>query len=307
MGIVRHRKIFFIISGTLIAVSVIMFVVWGLRFGIDFAGGSLLEVEFAQMRPPEEAVTAAFHAAGIDHVAIQPTEDLGYIFRFADVTEDQYLVFVQQLHAFSASDPANTLTEKQFTSIGPVIGSELKRHSLIALFVAIIAIILYIAWSFRHVSQPVSSWKYGVVTIVTLLHDVTIPTGVFVVLGHVRDVEVGILFITAILTILGFSVHDTIVVFDRIRENLSKLKRPESYEITVGRSVNETIARSINTSLTALLVLVAVFIWGGETTRYFTLALMIGVAVGTYSSIFVASPLLVAWDRIAKKRGTNSI
>ena len=168
-----------------------------------------------------------------------------------------------------------------------------------AVVLALVFIILYVAWAFRHVSKPVSSWKYGVAAIVALFHDVVIPLGIFSALGHFKGVEIDTLFITAILTILGFSVHDTIVVFDRIRENLRKLKQSEQFDVTVNRSINETLARSINTSFTVLLVLLAVFFWGGETTHYFTLALMLGVIFGTYSSIFIASPVVVIWNRIS--------
>ena len=201
----------------------------------------------------------------------------------------------------NAKGEENTLIERRFDAIGPNIGAELRRRSLIALGLAIIGIVVYIALAFRHVSKPVSSWKYGVVAIIALVHDVTIPTGVFAVLGHFRGVEVDTLFINALLTILGFSVHDTIVVFDRIRENLRKLKSAEQFSATVNRSIRETFTRSINTSVTVLLVLGIVFFLGGETTRSFAFALILGIFFGTYSSIFIASPLLVLWNGWSKK------
>ncbi|OGN25672.1 MAG: protein-export membrane protein SecF, partial [Candidatus Yanofskybacteria bacterium RIFCSPLOWO2_01_FULL_44_22] len=191
---------------------------------------------------------------------------------------------------------------KRFDSIGPTIGRELKRNAAIALVVAIIAIVLYIAWAFRHVSEPVSSWKYGVAAVIALIHDVTIPTAVFALLGKFSGVPIDALFITALLTIMGFSVHDTIVVFDRTRENLRKLKGREEFSVTVNRSVNETFTRSINTSVTILLALVAIVVFGGESVRYFALALIIGIVFGTYSSIFIASPLLVLWNDLTKKK-----
>ncbi len=204
--------------------------------------------------------------------------------------------------------------EDSFESIGPTVGRELQERSIYALLAVMIAIIIYIAWAFRKVSQPVASWKYGVVAVIALLHDVIVPAGVFAVLGHYGGVEIDILFVTALLTILGFSVHDTIVVFDRTRENLARGHRfsPPArggdkegvggFEEVVNASVNQTIRRSINTSATAFLALLAMFLFGGEPIKNFVLALMIGIAIGTYSSIFIASPLLVVWNNWKQRR-----
>jgi preprotein translocase subunit SecF len=189
--------------------------------------------------------------------------------------------------------------EDRFETVGPSISTELREKTFYAIGVVVIAIILYIAWAFRSVSEPVRSWKFGVSAIGALVHDVIIPTGIFAVLGRFAGVEVDILFVTALLTILGFSVNDTIVTFDRIRENLLKRKH-DSFELIVNDSVNQTITRSINTSVTTLLALLAVYIFGGDTTRTFILTLMIGVVVGTYSSLFLASPLLVEWYKRSK-------
>ena len=208
------------------------------------------------------------------------------------------------LKALSGLKGPEHMVERRFDTIGPTIGKVLRTQSFVAIGLTAAGIVLYLSWAFRHVSKPVASWKYGVVAVSAFIHDVTIPVGVFAFLGHFYGVTIDSLFITALLTVMGFSVHDTIVIFDRIRENLAKLKRPESYEATVNRSVNETIARSINTSLTVLIVLLAIFLFGGVTTRFFALALMIGIIFGTYSSIFVASPLLVIWQQwTEKKRG----
>ncbi len=196
------------------------------------------------------------------------------------------------------------IEEKRFESVGPVIGQELRSRSLWAIVVVLLMIILYIAYAFRKVSRPVASWRYGLAAIIALIHDVTIPAGFFAVLGHYLGVEVGLLFVTALLTILGFSVHDTIVVFDRIRENLRKGVAGD-FENTVEVSINQTISRSINTSLTVILTLLAVYLFGGETTKYFALTLIIGVFFGTYSSIFIASPLLVSWERYRQKRSSR--
>ena len=188
------------------------------------------------------------------------------------------------------------IEELRFDSVGPSIGQELKRKSLYAIITVLIAIVLYIAWAFRKVSKPVASWKYGMTAIIALFHDVMIVLGVFAVLGRFLDMEINTAFVAAILTVLGYSVNDTIVVFDRIRENLPR--SDEDFESTVNISVNQTLRRSINTSLTTLLVLLSIFFFGGTTIRDFVLALSIGVFIGTYSSIFLASPVLVVWEKL---------
>jgi preprotein translocase subunit SecF len=176
------------------------------------------------------------------------------------------------------------------------LGAELARKGMMALGLSVLFIIIYIAFAFRAVSRPVSSWKYGLIAIAALIHDVVIPTGVFAILGHFYGVEIDSLFLTALLTIFGLSISDTIVVFDRIRENLKK-HRTEPFAETVGKSLEETFVRSLNTSLTVILALLALLLFGGQPTRYFALALTIGMIVGTYSSIFIASPLLVVWGK----------
>ena len=291
MNIIGHKYIFLTISSLLVLASIVVSIFWGLKLGIDYTGGSLLEVEFKDKRPEVDEIKKVLESISLGGVIIQPAGERGLILRFKDVDENTHQALLQSL---AGSE------EKRFDSIGPVIGRELKRKSVTALFLALSAIILYIAFAFRKVSKPVSSWKYGVVAIFALIHDIIIPIGVFSILGHFWGVEVDTLFITALLTILGFSVHDTIVVFDRIRENLQKLKSPEPYTITVNRSVNETITRSINTSLTVLLVLLMVIFIGGDTTKFFALTLILGIIFGTYSSIFVAAPLLVIWDKWTK-------
>ena len=296
MNIIGHKKIFLSISGLLILASVISVSMWGLNFGIDFKGGSLLEIRFLDGRPSPVVLQEALTLL-VGGTQVQPSEDQGAIIRFRQVSEDEHQAVLNRL-----GEIAGRGEELRFDAIGPTIGAELKQKAIIALALAIVAIIFYIAWAFRQVSKPVSSWKYGIVAVIALIHDVAIPTGIFAVLGEFRGVEIDTLFITALLTILGFSVHDTIVVFDRIRENLRNQKAAEPFTAVVNRSIGETITRSINTSLTVLLVLGAIFILGGVTTRYFSLALMLGIAFGTYSSLFVASPLLVIWDNFTKKK-----
>ncbi len=293
---VRNRKITYIISGTLVAVSLLALLVWGFRPGIDFTGGSILEIEYKTLRPTIDNLQQAVDKLGFGKINLQPSGDKEIIVRLRDISEKEH----QQL--LSALQTGNSvLEEKRFDSIGPVIGKELQQKSWIAIGLVILMIVLYITWAFRKVSKPVSSWKYGIATIVALIHDVIIPSGVFAALGHFMGVEVDILFITAILTILGFSVHDTIVVFDRIRENLKK-QAGATFEDVVEKSIRQTLVRSINTSLTVIFVLVALLIFGGESTKFFVFTLLVGVFFGTYSSICLASPLLVSWHKWSEKR-----
>jgi len=298
IDIIGKKYYFLGFSGALVLASILVILIFGLHFGIDFTGGSILEVEFPKDVPSPARVIQVVLSLNVGSVTVQPTGERGMLIRFGAVDENMHQVIIEELE----KDGGGVVVEKRFDSIGPTIGKELKRNAAIALVVAIVAIVLYIAWAFRHVSEPVSSWKYGVAAVIALMHDVVIPTAVFAVLGKLLGVPIDALFITALLTIMGFSVHDTIVVFDRTRENLRKLKGGEEFSITVNRSVNETFTRSINTSVTILLALVAIVVFGGESVRYFALALIIGIVFGTYSSIFIASPLLVIWNTIDRGR-----
>lgn len=295
MDIIKHRYVFLSISGLVIAAAFLAVVLWGLNLGIDFRGGSLMEVEFPGERPSADEIRFLLRDLDLGNVSVQPTGEQGAILRFRHVNER----FHQEALAALVGSGDAVVTEHRFETIGASIGEELKRRSLIALAVAIGVIVLYVAWSFRHVSKPVSSWKYGIVAVIALVHDVIIPTGVFAALGKFGQLEIDAFFISALLTILGFSVHDTIVVFDRIRENLSE-KTEQSFSEVVARSIRQTFTRSLNTSLTSFIVLAAIFFFGGATLRFFSLALMIGVLVGTYSSLFLASPLLVIWHDWAR-------
>lgn len=301
MNLLRYQYVFLSVSGVLVLASIIAVGVWGLNLGIDFTGGSLLEAEFSGSRPAADDMRAALGPLNIGGVTVQPTGERGVILRFRDVDEETHQKILGALRDVAQRNGSGDASEKRFDAIGPVIGRELRDRAVWALVLTVASIIAYIAWAFRHISEPVASWKYGVAAIVALLHDIAIPAGVFAALGRFVGVEIDILFITALLTILGFSVHDTIVVFDRIRENLRTLKRPEPYAETVARSTRDTVVRSVLTSLTVLCVLAAVYAFGGVSTRHFTLALIIGVVAGVYSSIFVASPVLVLWHSLTKK------
>ncbi len=303
MQVIKYRFLWFVISGVLIAASIASLFVWGLKFGIDFTGGSIQEISWGVTRPDSAAIVSVFKSQGVEDVIIQNSGDKETIQRFKDVSEDQHAKIIGALETkFATKDltGAKVLEEKSFSSIGPAIGNEMKTKSIYAIVMVLLAIILYVAWAFRKVSRPVASWKYGVAAVVALCHDVFIPIGFFSVLGHFLGYEIDILFVTALLTVLGFSVHDTIVVFDRIRENL--LKRDGEFSEIVNYSVNQTFVRSINTSFTVMMVLLAVFFFGGASVKNFVLTLIIGVFFGTYSSIFIASPILVEWQKRSGKK-----
>ena len=290
MFILKNRKIFYTIAITLMVTSVTFLIVWGLSFGIDFTGGTLWEVNFKDKKPTQEQIKGALSKEGLDASVIQLSGDNNYIMRFKPLEESQHQRGVTVL-----KKSFGTIDELRFEAIGPSIGKELRDKSIYAIVIVILAIIGYIAWSFRKVEKVVSSWIYGVIAIIALAHDVLIPLGIFAFLGKFYNVEVTSAFVAAILTVLGYSVNDTIVVFDRVRENLRRHTHDDFVEL-VGVSIKQTIRRSINTSITTLLVLGAIYFFGGASIKPFALVLMIGVLSGTYSSIFLASPLLVSWS-----------
>lgn len=329
--IIQNRKIWLSISGIFVGLSILALVIWGFKFGIDFTGGSLLEVDFFVARPSVESVQADLADLELGSLIVQPVSESGMILRFQNISEDKHQAVIHRLDNLAADQGAEAdvgaaesrsedniatstdeaaaaadagksvfvnLEELRFDSVGPSIGQELKRKSISAILLVLVAIVFYIAWAFRGVSKPVASWKYGLTAIVALFHDVLITMGVFAILGKFFGVEINTPFVAAILTVLGYSVNDTIVVFDRVRENLPKSE--ENFEDTVNISVNQTIKRSINTSLTTLLVLLAILFFGGTTIKGFVLALSIGIFIGTYSSIFLASPILVVWEKLKR-------
>ncbi|MDP3962648.1 MAG: protein translocase subunit SecF [bacterium] len=297
MFVVTYRKFFYIISVVLMAGSIAAISIWGLNMGIDFKGGSILEIEYPEGRPDQIALSKALAPLDLG-ASIRSTGDDAYLIRMKEIGQEE------KSSLLSVLSTLGTAMEKRFDSIGPVLGDEALRKAIFSLVLVIAAIILFIAYAFRKVSEPISSWKYGIVAIIALIHDVLIPTGVFAALGYFAGYEIDTLFITALLVVLGFSVHDTIVVFDRVRENLKDASAKKPFEEIVGESISQTFTRSINTSLTTLLALVVLYFVGGESTQHFTLALIIGMIAGTYSSIFLGSPLLVTiekWQKKAKK------
>lgn len=300
MFIVKHKKIFISISIALVVLSFASLLIFGLNVGIDFKGGALAEVVYKDSRPVQADLNKSLEALNFGTILLQPTGDLGYIVKSRDLNDAEHTLLLRTL----SQNGTNPVTEASFNSIGPSVGRELTRKAILAIILISLAIICFIAFAFRKVSKQVSSWKYGLIAIVTLLHDVTIPVGLFVILSHYYGAELDTLFVVAVLTILGLSVSDTIVIFDRIRENLRNLEKnsKESFSEIVGKSLEQSYVRSICTSLTVILVLLALFFFGPTTTKYFALMLTTGMFFGTYSSIFLASPLLVLVEELQKKK-----
>lgn len=296
MFIIRHIKLYAYISLAITVVAAGLLFGFGLNVGIDFTGGSLTEVSYEQV-PPKEAVNQELDALGLTGYSVRGSLDeadrSGYIIRTKDLTEAERISLVETVEALGAGGEVT-----RFTTIGPVIGEELKSKAKWAIVAVVLIIVLYVAFAFRGLKKPVGSWVYGGITICALIHDVLIPMAVMSILGQFLGVEIDVLFIMALLAVLGYSVNDTIVVFDRVRENLlyaEEKKTGEQFRHIVGKSLSQTLVRSINTSLTTLLVLISLYIFGGEVTKTFTVILMAGVIAGAYSSIFIANPLLVLY------------
>jgi len=296
MFIVRYKKIFFLIAFALTIFSVGAMFFQGLHFGIDFTGGSILQVSYPVARPDSVDVKKALDTLSLGEYSLRPTGDKSYVVRTKELDRETKAGVVMAL----SLDGKVSITEDRFNATGPVVGNELRTKAFVAIAVTIIGIVLFIAFAFRKVSLPVSSWKYGIVTIITLAFDVIVPAGVFIALTPFTGAEIDILFVTALLAILGYSVHDTIVVFDRVRENLrisAQKKNKEDFEIIVGRSISQTFGRSINTSLTIVIVLVALYFLGDVSTHHFSMLMIFGIISGTYSSIFLASPFLILFEK----------
>lgn len=294
INIVGTRKIWYALSGIVVAASIALIALFGFKFGIDFTGGALIELQYTNGQPSSADVVKVLDSQGLTGSVVQPLGNNELLIRTKPLTPTQHEGLIAGLKKQSG---ALSFSEVRFETIGPTISSELRQKSINMIGTVVLAIILYLSWAFRSVSKPVSSWKYGLIAVSVLLHDVLVPAGVFVLLGHFYGIEIDTLFVTAMLTVMGFSVHDTIVVFDRIRESLER-NNSTTFEDTVNFSINTTIARSINTSMTTMIVLFSLFLLGGETTKYFSLTMIIGIFVGTYSSIFIASPLLVTWYKL---------
>lgn len=297
MDIVGKRKLWFTISILMIVPGVLALMLWGLKPGIDFTGGQEMEISGSLN---QSEVAEIVSSTGVKDVTVTTSGSDRLLIRYSDegVGESQE-VHKRVVEALAQ----NQIQETAFNSVGPSISKDITRNAGIAIALASLAIIIYIAFAFRNTPPPVSPWSFGITAIIAVLHDALLVIGLFAILGHFFGVEIDALFVTAVLTVIGFSVHDTIVVYDRIRENLRRYNKP--FEQIVNDSILETFARSLNTSITVVLVLLAFYLFGGNSIKYFVLALLVGILSGTYSSIFNASPLLVVYNNWKIKRSAK--
>jgi len=302
MDIVGKRNFYFLVSLILILPGIISLLLFGLKLSIDFTGGTRIEYRITdKTKPTNLDIEQLIKQEEIEVGSVQSSGKNSFIIRTKPLNPDQTKKIQETLDK-KYQDVKQLSTE----TIGPTIGEETALNAFKSIALASILIVIYIAWSFRKVPKPASSWRFGVCAVGALLHDVLVVVGIFSILGKLYHVEVDSLFVTAILTVIGFSVHDTIVVFDRIRENLIRAGTSTSFERITNDSILQTLGRSLNTSLTVILTLFTMLLFGGETIRWFVVALLIGIASGTYSSIFNAAPLLVVWEEWSRKRALKN-
>ena len=305
MNIIKRKNIFLTISAILVIGSILAVAIFGFKTGIDFKGGTMWQIKLADNQPAstgrgEQLTTSNIKEffetdLGLKNIIVFPSDNQSFLVRLESISESDH-----QKYLGSLKQKFSSIEELRFESIGPTIGSELKNKAIWAIILVLIGISLFVAYAFRKVSYPVKSWKYGVITLFTLFHDVIVPAGLIAILGKYSGVEIDTNFVVALLVVMGFSVHDTIVVFDRIRENLLNQKGKTPFDEIINTSINQTLARSINTSLTLILVLLVMFFFGPLTLKYFILTILVGTTVGAYSSIFVASPLLTIWHKYSR-------
>lgn len=298
MFVIKYKKLFISLSVVFVVIAIAALAIFGLKLGIDFTGGSAIELTYKTTRPEVPAIMDSLTNAGFGDAKVQTVDANALMIKTRDLSDSERISLIAAA-SLSGTSPAE---QTSFTSVGPSVGKELRQKAITALILVLLAIILFVAYAFRKVSYPVSSWRYGFVVIIALIHDVIIPAGVFAILGHFLGAEVDTLFIVALLTTLGLSVADTIVVFDRIREHLNSANSSKPFEELVGESLSETFARSINTSLVVLVMVLTLAIVGPASTKLFAITLAVGMFFGTYSSIFLASPLLVVVEKLQKKR-----
>ncbi len=295
--IIGKKYLYFLLSGIVIIPGIISLFLWGVRPAIDFTGGTLLEfkIQNEKILINNDEIKRVFESAGVDISSMQVTGKQTYLLRLKSLDKDKKLSLQKAM-----MDKYGEIIEKNYETVGPTIGKETTENAVKSVLIASLAIIIFIAWAFRQIPKPYSSVKFGVCAVLALIHDVLVIVGLFSLFGHFYKVEIDSLFFTAVLTIMGFSVHDTIVVFDRIRENLKRSNL--SFSEIVNESILQTLARSLSTSLTVIFTLVALLLFGGESIHWFVMALLIGIISGTYSSIFNAAPLLVVWEEWGKKK-----
>jgi preprotein translocase subunit SecF len=289
INIVKYRYYYFGLSLLVIIPGLLALIFWGLPLAIDFTGGSLLDISFESGTRPEPAeILAVYNRNGFPDSVAQTSGDTGAIIRSKAMDEQMMTKIVAELEQLAAGK----IIVNRFDSVGPAVGREVASRAALAVGLAAVGIMLYITYAFRGVPH---AFRYGVAAIIAMMHDVLVVIGVGAILGFVVGWEIDALFLTALLTVIGFSVHDTIVVFDRIRENTNTYRRLP-YETIVNHSIVQTLDRSINTSLMVMIVLLSMALLGGVTIRHFVVILLIGVFSGTYSSIFNAAPILVVWE-----------
>jgi len=291
---IKFKKIFYIIFLTLVIVSLFMIFRFGFNLGIDFLGGSIIELSF-ENRPTNQQIKEKLTNLELGELIIQPRGDTEVVIKTKEIDSEVHSKIIVQLKELSS------VKEISFESIGPVIGKEIRDKTIILVIVALITILLYISIAFIKVQRPLSSWQYAIISIVAMVFDILITLGALSFLGKQYGVQFNIPIITALLTVIGYTINDKVIIFDRVRENLIKLTRDEFDEI-VNKSINETMMRSMSTGISTLLVLFAIFFFGGETLKYFSLVLIIGIIIGTFSSIFLAAPLLTTWYKWGVKK-----
>ena len=289
MDIIKRRYLYFAISLLVIIPGVISLAIWGLPLAIDFTGGSVLEVQFDTGKAPQPAaVIALYDKLGVRDPEVQSSVNDTLVIRSKEIDETTKNTLVADM----ATQFGSKVTVNSFDTVGPEIGSETTKNAALAVVAASVGILIYIWYAFRNIPN---SYRYGVAAIIATIHDILVVCGTYSLLGHFLGWEVDSLFLTALLTVIAFSVHDDVVVFDRIRENANNYRRVK-YDQVVNFSIVQTMDRSINTQFTVMLTLLSLAMFGGVTIHHFVVTLLIGVFSGTYSSVFNAAPILVVWQ-----------
>jgi len=287
----KYNKIYLIIAGITLLLSFYFIIFWGLKPGIDFTGGTILEIEYKDKRPSNQEIEEKLKKFNLGSISIQPTEEKGVIIKTKEISDD---VHNEILSVLGKDD--GIIEEKRFEFIGPVIGKELTEKTFIVVVLSLIAMMIYISLAFRKMKKPIKSWQYSLSSVFCLFHDTLIVLAVFSILGKIYGVEISIPIITALV---GYSINNTVVVFDRMRENISF---GGSFDEIIDKSLNETLLRQFGTSFTTLVAVLSIFFFGGTTLKYFSLTLVIGLIVGSFSSFFIAAPLLLEWLRLKERK-----
>jgi len=294
INFIKHKNIFLAFTVAVVIGCLGLLAVYGLKPSIEFTGGSITEIEYNDARPSSEAIMEKIGGLGINGISIYSVEDKGVSIRTEAIDDAAHTKLLEALNGTGG------YTEKSFDMIGPVIGRELTSKTTLLVVVSLLAMLIYIAIAFRNVPGPVSPWIYGAASFLILVHDVLVPLGVFSFLGKNYGIQITIPIITALLTVVGYAINNVIVVYDRIRENLLR-DRKSSFEEIADKAINQTLTRQINTSVATLIPVFAIYFYGGLSLKYFALALILGIATGTYSSVFLASQVLVLWLNLKKK------